>query len=87
MEYKDYLDSLTPNEREYVANFFRRKEYIEKLNETAIDNCEGVVLSSKGNCNSKIAVVINHHKNLETVIRFIKPMFESINTSLWNGTA
>lgn len=84
MEYKDYLDSLTPNEREYVANFFRRKEYIEKLNETAIDNCEGVVLSSKGNCNSKIAVVINHHKNLETVIRFIKPMFESINTSLWN---
>lgn len=84
MEYKEYLDSLNAKEREYVANFFKRKEYIERLNETAISNCEDTIISSQGNCNSKIAVIVNSFENLETVTRFIKPMFESINTSLWN---
>ena len=84
MDYKDYLDSLSIEEKEYVSSFFKKREYIEKLNETAINNCESTVFSSQGNCNSKIAVIVNNHDNLDTVIKFIKPMFENINTSLWN---
>lgn len=84
MEYQEYLDTLSPIEKEYVTNFFKRKEYIENLNETAINNCNGNIASGKGNCNSRIAVVVDSYKNLEMVTRFIKPMFESINTSLWN---
>ena len=84
MDYKEYLDNLTIKEKEYVTSFFKRKEYIEQLNETAINNCEGTVFSSQGNCNSKIAIIVNSFKNLQTVIKFVKPMFESINTSLWN---
>lgn len=84
MSYQEYLDSLSQEEKEYVANFFKRKEYIEKLNETAIINCNDNIVSSQGNCNSKIAIIVNSFKNLETVTKFIKPMFDSINTSLWN---
>lgn len=84
MEYEEYLNSLSTEEKEYVANFFKRKEYVEKLNETAINNTDSIISSSKGNCNSKIAVISNNYKNLDTVIKFVKPMFESINTSLWN---
>lgn len=84
MNYKEYLDSLSTEEREYVANFFKKKEYIEGLNETAITNSHDIVNSSSGNCNSKIAVIVNSYENLNIVIRFIKPLFESINTSLWN---
>ena len=84
MEYEEYLNSLSTEEKEYVANFFKRKEYIEKLNETAINNTDTIISSSKGNCNSKIAVISNNYKDLDTVIKFVKPMFESINTSLWN---
>ena len=29
MEYEEYLNSLSTEEKEYVANFFKRKEYIE----------------------------------------------------------
>lgn len=83
-DYKDYLKSLDLNEKEYTASFFKKKEYIENLNKTAIDNCNGNIVSSVGNCNSKIAIVINDYNNLNIVIRFMKPMLESINTSLWN---
>lgn len=84
MNYQEYLESLKTEEKEYCAKFFKRKEYIETLNETAINNCEENIISSKGNCNSKIAVIVNNYNNLNTVIRFIKPIFESVNTSLWN---
>ena len=84
MNYQEYLDSLSTEEKEYVSNFFKKKEYIEKLNETAIGNCKENIASSKGNCNSKIAVIVNNYKDLDTVTKFIKPMFETINTSLWN---
>lgn len=84
MDYQEYLDSLGTEEKEYVANFFKRKEYIENLNKTAINSCNDNVFSSKGNCNAKIAVIVNNYNNLDTIIKFIKPMFESINTSLWN---
>ena len=82
--FQEYLNSLNPEEKEYVSSFYKRKEYIEKLNETAINSCNDTILSSKGNCNSKIAIIINSYTNLDTVSRFIKPLFESINTSLWN---
>lgn len=84
MDYKEYLNSLGIKEREYVAKFFKRKEYIETLNETAINNCKEVINSGRGNCNSKITVIADNHNDLDTIIKFIKPMFESINTSLWN---
>ena len=84
MDYKEYLNSLGSEEREYVAKFFKRKEYIETLNETAINNCKEVINSGRGNCNSKITVIADNHNDLDTIIKFIKPMFESINTSLWN---
>lgn len=84
MDYEEYLNSLDTNEKEYVANFFKKKEYIEGLNKTAIDNSNDIVHSSSGNYNSKIAVIINDYKDTDTVIRFIRPLFESINTSLWN---
>ena len=84
MEYKEYLDNLNPEEKEYVSNFFKKKEYIENLNETAINFCSDTVISSNGNCNSKIVIIANDYKNLEIVTKFIKPMLESVNTSLWN---
>ena len=84
MSYQEYLDSLSCEEKEYTVNFFKKKEYIEKLNETAIGNCDDIIVSSKGNCNSKIAIIVDSFKNLDIVTKFVKPMFESINTSLWN---
>lgn len=84
MEYKEYLDSLSSEEKEYVAKFFKRKEYIEGLNETAINFCNSNLISSKGNCNSKIAVILNNYKDLDTVIKFVTPMFNNVNTSIWN---
>ena len=84
MEYKEYLDILDTNEKEYIANFFKKKEYLDNINQTAVDICNDNVVMGKGNCNSRIAIVVDHYEDLETVIKFIKPMFESINTSLWN---
>lgn len=84
MEYKEYLDNLNTIEKQYVANFFKRKEYIENINQTAIDNCNDIIISGKGNCNSKIIIISEHYKDLDIVTKFIKPIFESINTSLWN---
>ena len=57
MDYKEYLNSLGVKEREYVAKFFFFNEYIETLNKTAINNCEEVIDSGRGNCNSKITVL------------------------------
>ena len=82
--FEEYLDILGEEDREYTSSFFKKKEYIEKLNETAINNCGNIIYSGKGNCNSKIAVIVDKKKNVDDVIRFIKPLFEAINTSLWN---
>lgn len=84
MEYKEYLESLNEKEREYAVNFFKRKEYIDYLNETVIQSCNTPITSSVGNCNSKIAVIVNDHNNMKAVIKFMTPMLESINISLWN---
>ena len=76
-DYLEYLDSLGEEDKEFTSNFFKKKEYIEKLNETAINNCNDIVYS-------KIAVVIDKESNQEKCLRFIKPMLDSINISLWN---
>lgn len=84
MEYQEYLDGLNTEEREYVTKFFNRKDYIEHINSIAIKNSNEIIASGKGNCNSKIAVIVNDYVNLDIVTKFIKPIFESINTSMWN---
>lgn len=82
--FKEYLDILGEEDKEYVSSFFNKREYIENLNETAIKHCGNNIFSGKGNYNSKITVIVDKKENIDEVIRFIKPLFENINTSLWN---
>lgn len=84
MEFQEYLNGLETKEKEYATSFFNRKEYIEHINSIAINNSNKIITSGKGNCNSKIAIVIDSYTNLDIVTKFIKPIFESINTSMWN---
>lgn len=84
MGFQEYLNGLDAKEREYATSFFNRKEYIEHINSVAINNSNEIIASGKGNCNSKIAVICDSYTNLDIVTKFVKPMFESINTSMWN---
>lgn len=87
-DFNNYLRLLpiSSEEKNYAASFFKRKEYLETLNNTAIqfNLGEGALISGKGNCNSRIVVAIDNYQNKELVVKFIAPMFHSINTSLWN---
>lgn len=83
----EYLKNapISQADKQYASSFFKKKEYIDKLNDTAITAFDGVSLSSgMGNFNSKVAIVIENHVDLGLVKSFAEPIFGYINTSLWN---
>lgn len=86
-DFNDYLTNLeiSDEDKKYASSFFKKKNYIDKLNDTAIKTFNGEsLMSGLGNYNSSISIIIEDNADFNNVISFIEPVFNYINTSLWN---
>lgn len=86
-DFNDYLTNLeiSDEDKKYVLSFFKKKNYIDKLNDTAIKAFNGKsLMSGLGNYNSSISIIIEDNADFNNVISFVEPVFNYINTSLWN---
>lgn len=86
-DFIDYMKNLSidADEKNRICALFNKKKYIDMLNQKVIDMYPDMILhSSMGNFNSRIAMIVPNNKSLSFIKKFLTPVFEYVNISLWN---
>lgn len=84
-EFDTYLAQLNipVEEKRYVSSFFKKNNYLSTIQQMGIKSSELLEMGF-GNYNTKIMIVITNPLNKKNVLKFLTPLLEYINISIWN---
>ena len=87
-EFDAYLAQLDipVEEKRYASSFLKKNAYLNQIQQMGImnNNSTELVEMGFGNFNSKIMVKISSPVDKKTVLKFLTPLLERINVSIWN---
>lgn len=87
-EFDAYLAQLDiPNEQKrYASSFLKKNNYLNQIQQMGImsNNSPELLEMGFGNFNTKIMIVVANPSEKKTVLKFLTPLLERINISIWN---
>lgn len=86
-EFDAYLAQLDIpiEEKRYASSFLKKNNYLNQIQQMGIQSSETNMLEMGfGNFNSKIMIAIINPNDKKNVLKFLTPLLERINISIWN---
>lgn len=87
-EFDAYLAQLDipVEEKRYASSFLKKNVYLSQIQQMGImnNNSPELVEMGFGNFNSKIMIKISSPADKKMVLKFLTPLLERINISIWN---
>lgn len=87
-EFDAYLAQLDipVEEKRYASSFVKKNSYLSQIQQMGITNMDSPELLEMGfgNFNTKIMVVVANPNEKKTVLKFLTPLLDRINISIWN---
>jgi hypothetical protein len=72
-------------EKRYASSFLKKNHYLNVIQQMGIQSSKTNMLEMGfGNFNSKIMIVVSNPSEKKTVLKFLTPLLEKINISIWN---
>lgn len=87
-EFDAYLAQLDIpiEEKRYASSFSKKNSYLNQIQQMGIMSMKSpeVLEMGFGNFNTKIMIVVANPSEKKTVLKFLTPLFDRINISIWN---
>jgi hypothetical protein len=87
-EFDAYLAQLDipVEEKRYASSFLKKNSYLNQIQQMGImsKNSPEVLEMGFGNFNTKIMIVVANPSEKKIVLKFLTPLLERINISIWN---